>query len=255
MKIQYASDLHLEFSQNTNFLQEIPLIVSGDILLLAGDISYLGDRRLNRHRFWDWASDHYEKVYVLPGNHEFYGGYDLSNTLDGFELKIRPNVCWVNNRVIREESVDFIFTTLWSPVPAARLMEVEYGMMDCQRIRYLGRRFAAIDYDEVFGKCFRFLKHALETSEARQKVVITHHVPTNRCNPEKYRGSVLNDAFVVELEDFISGEAVDYWIYGHSHANMPLVDINGTKIVSNQLGYVKYDEHLSFRLDASIELD
>ena len=37
MKIQYASDLHLELSGNSKYVKEIPFEVSGDILVLAGD--------------------------------------------------------------------------------------------------------------------------------------------------------------------------------------------------------------------------
>lgn len=68
MKIQYASDLHLEFADNWRFLKENPLQVTGDILVLAGDIGYLGDENYSKHPFWDWASENYQQVIACMGN-------------------------------------------------------------------------------------------------------------------------------------------------------------------------------------------
>ena len=73
MKIQYASDLHLEFADNWRYLKENPLQVTGDILVLAGDIGYLGDENYSKHPFWDWASENYRhyKIFCVNGNTGF----------------------------------------------------------------------------------------------------------------------------------------------------------------------------------------
>jgi len=77
MKIQYASDLHLEFRDNARYLRDNPMIPVGDILLLAGDIGYLDDDNYSVHPFWDWASDNFHQTLVIPGNHEFYIRFHL----------------------------------------------------------------------------------------------------------------------------------------------------------------------------------
>lgn len=65
MKIQYCSDLHLEFSANSSYLKLNPLEVVGDVLLLAGDICYLSANDSYPHPFWDWASENYKQVIEL----------------------------------------------------------------------------------------------------------------------------------------------------------------------------------------------
>lgn len=46
-------------------------------LVPVGDV-YIGDQNYHNHPFWDWVSDNYQQVLVVPGNHEFYKYYDLS---------------------------------------------------------------------------------------------------------------------------------------------------------------------------------
>lgn len=83
MRIQFASDLHLEFADNWRYLKQHPLDKTGDVLVLAGDIGYLGDDNYSKHPFWDIVSEQYEQVLVVPGNHEFYKFYDIATLRDG----------------------------------------------------------------------------------------------------------------------------------------------------------------------------
>lgn len=58
-------------------MEEHPLEVTGDILLIAGDTAYLdtpksGQDSYTRYSFWDWAAEHYRQVIVCFGNHDFY---------------------------------------------------------------------------------------------------------------------------------------------------------------------------------------
>ena len=97
MTIQYASDLHLEFPENQNFIERGGIVPAGDVLVLAGDVSYLGDRKMWKRPFWDWCAEHFRETFVVPGNHEFYGGFDIGRTMPDFELDVRPNVRYLNS--------------------------------------------------------------------------------------------------------------------------------------------------------------
>ena len=254
MRIQYASDLHLEFGDNTKWLKDHPLVPSADILVLAGDIGYLGDANYRTHPFWDWASKNFRQVIVVPGNHELYKFYDINELHEGWTLEIRPNVKAYYNSVIHlDEDTDLIASTLWAYVPPAEEYLTERCVSDFKRIRNGEFRLSVQRFNEEHLKCRSFILNALEESKASRIIVATHHVPSFELMSSEFRNSSINGAFTVELGRFIADSLIDCWIYGHSHRNIDKT-IGNTRCLSNQLGYVFQNEHLTFRPDAVIEL-
>ena len=247
LKIQFVSDLHLEFNENRVWLETHPLEVTGDILLIAGDTAYLDVPESERdtysqYAFWDWASEHYKQVIVCLGNHDFYGYYDLATIPDEYCKEIRHNVHAYYNKVISIGDVDIIVSTLWAFIEPFNAYQTEKGVSDFYRILYNGHRLTADDFNEEHERCFDFIRKAVKESKAQTKIVLTHHVPTQLCTAEEFRGSSINGAFTVELGGYIADSGIDYWIYGHSHRNID-AKIGKTHILSNQLGYISHGEY------------
>lgn len=250
MTIQYASDLHLEFRENKGFLKTNPLQPAGDVLVLAGDIVPFAE--INKHKdFFSFVSDNFAATYWIPGNHEYYG-FDLATKCRVLNEKIRSNVFLVNNTSVIGENVKMIFSTLWSKISPANEWQIERNMNDFHVIKNGKHRFTVERYNELHAESLSFLENELTTETGLKKVATTHHVPTRLNYPEQYKGSVLNEAFAVELFELVEKTTPDVWIYGHSHSNTPDFEIGKTRMLTNQLGYVKYGEQVSFKTINSI---
>ena len=243
MNIQFASDLHLEFPENSSFIKENPLMPVGDILILAGDIVPFSiiDRCDD---FFSYISDNFRKTFWIPGNHEYYYS-DIADKSGSFVENIKNNVFLLNNTSIIEEDVKLIFSTLWSNISDTHRWTIENSMNDFRVIKNKGNRFSSLRYNELHQEAMLFLSNELK-QKSTKTVVVTHHTPTLLNYPEKYKGSTLNEAFAVELFDFIEENQPDYWLYGHTHSNTPDFEIGNTKLRTNQLGYVEYNEHRDF---------
>ena len=255
MKIQFISDLHLEFDESREFLQKHPIIPVGDILVIAGDAIYLGDREMMAYPFFDWCSEHFRETLIVPGNHEFYGGYDIAGTLDGFELKLRPNVRYLNNRSWREGDVELFFTTLWLNLSLAEQFNAQMRMNDFEHGVFGGRRFEAFDVNGLHKRCTDWLAGALDGSDARKKVVVTHHCPF--IDPEKVRflGKWAAPCYMTDKGPFMETHRPDCWIHGHVHfIRSRGVRVGQTIVHSNPLGYVFEDEATSFDNQMTINI-
>ena len=91
MNIQFTSDLHLEIPKNNRYFQQEKITPFADILILAGD-TMCWDENYLQHPFWDEISSAFEQVLVVPGNHEFYKGFDLASLHKSASGTIRNNV-------------------------------------------------------------------------------------------------------------------------------------------------------------------
>jgi predicted phosphodiesterase len=251
MKIQYASDLHLEFSDNYSYLKRNPLKPVGDILVLAGDIGYLDDDNYRRHPFWDWASDNFSQVIVTVGNHELYKYYDLAQISQGLVYSVKNNVKCYYNAVVKIDNIDLIVSTLWAKIRLEEAYSTEQSVSDFHRILYENGFLTWEKFNREHDRCFSFIKTEVGNSSAEHIIVVTHHVPSFQLSSPDFKNSGINGAFTVELSDFIETSPVEYWIYGHSHRNIDRV-IGKTCCITNQLGYVSHKEHLTFNPEKMI---
>ena len=251
MKLQYCSDLHLEFPDNKEYILDNPIDPTADILILAGDIVPFAV--MDKHNdFFDYISRNFKMTYWIPGNHEYYY-YNVDSS--GFlETKIRENIFLVNNCVKEISGVNLIFSTLWSNISESRRWLIQQSLSDFKVIKYKDHLFNVDDYNALHKESLEFIQNALATKSNNNTIVVTHHPPTFVKYPEKYVNSKINEAFATNLTSLIEDSTIDYWIYGHHHSNVGDFQIGNTKLVTNQLGYVKYNENAGYSNKAIISL-
>jgi predicted phosphohydrolase len=144
MKLQYCSDLHIEFPDNKEYILDNPIEPTGDILILAGDIVPFAV--MGKHNdFFDYISRNFKMTYWILGNHEYYY-YNVYSS--GFlETQIRENIYLVNNCVKEISGVKLIFSTLWSNISQAKHFSIQNALSDFKAIKYNDRLFNVDDYN------------------------------------------------------------------------------------------------------------
>lgn len=217
MKIQYISDIHLEYLERSDIETLTTSLTSrGEVLILGGDI---GDPRQtdSRYRcFLESVCSKFKKVFVIAGNHEFY-----HSQIDMNKAKIRkicceiPNISFLDNSVEDYEGYRWIGSTQWSQI----------GSPDCSSNDF--KNIENLDY-EAYNRMHldsvTFLNHELKTATQLnlKAIVITHHVPIYALTVPKFstdsdkdrsqwcHGNL--DDLVQEYNGIIKG-----WFYGHLH--------------------------------------
>ena len=158
MKIQYMSDLHIEFAENSRYIKYNEFPVTGDVLVLAGDTFYLNNTVAPLSKFWKWASATYRQVLIVPGNHEYYQFYDVMERGLQWKWMLKDNVGIYQNQVVRIDNTDFILSTLWSNIPAQDEYFVWKGLNDFRQTKYKGKLIQVNEYNQLHQFCLDFVK-------------------------------------------------------------------------------------------------
>lgn len=237
MKIQLASDLHLESTLRA-FPGErlIAPAYGADILVLAGDIAN-GMQAIDL--FKDWPVP----VLYIAGNHEFYGHSLEQTRADLAKDAAGTSIRFLDNATADFGGVRFLGCTLWtdyrlySDCPQSELMRnAERCINDHRRIQFHGVHFRAADALHEHEQSCAWLERELARPYDGKTVVITHHGPHPRSIHSRYAGDPTNAAFVSNLERLLL--CTDLWLHGHVHDSFDYIE-SGCRVIANPLGYAR----------------
>ncbi len=235
MKIQLASDLHLEFLAR-NFPEEILIkpVPGADLLVLAGDIQN-GTQAIEL--FKDWPVP----VLYVAGNHEFYGQAWEQLRIDLREQCEGSNIHFLDNTRIDVAGVRFLGCTLWTDFsqssigPDKAMRHVEQRLNDFKRIRTQTHGLTPLETVLDHQQSVQWLERELQRPYAGRTVVISHHAPHPLSIHPRYQGDALNAAFASDLTELVA--QADLWLHGHVHDSFDY-RVGGCRVVANPAGYI-----------------
>jgi Icc-related predicted phosphoesterase len=228
MKIAYISDLHLEFHITKIEPEDV------DVLILAGDIcSVSSSYEFLWNMFLDEMAEKIKKIFIVMGNHEFYGS-SLESGKSQLEhiIKKYNNVVLLDDSVEHYQGVGFYGATLWTNFYNENIIEVLYAK------KFMNDFYAISNNttDKIINKNKETLDWLYNIELVSNKnIMISHHLPHRKCISERFKNNPVNGSFVCDVpEDIIN--KFDFWIHGHSHDSLEIY-INRTKVIRNPVGY------------------
>jgi len=252
-QLQVASDLHLEFHKNPIKNWRSLLKPSAPNLALVGDLCELHHKKL-WCGFIERLVPHWEHIFVVNGNHEFYVANKKPNytvsALKAAQKRWVEKKGWTNVHILEKESFDVgevrvLGCTLWSRVPVWAQEDVAGTMNDYRQIvvdeatepGHKMEWLSVADTNRWHEAAVRWLYDEIKATR-KYVVVLTHHAPlmSGTSAPEyEVKGRALTHGFATELSALFRPE-VKAWVFGHTHyaADFPF---RGARVVSNPKGY------------------
>lgn len=253
-RIQFASDLHIEFERGPADRVRVPVARETDAIVLAGDIhndlAGMDDfvRELARRA----------PVILVAGNHEYF-----THEFNGFRELLAawaasiPDVHFLENRAVALDGVTFLGATLWSDFGGAdpRLMKKAPTMMtDYAVIADAAGPQHRLTPERILAEhrqSLAFLDRELRARDPARTVVVTHHAPSLRSSGCK--GEDWDRLYGSDLDALIEQCGPALWIHGHVHESFEYA-IGRTTVACNPRGYLGYGVNAAFDPARSITL-
>lgn len=243
---QVMSDLHLEVS---NQYSSFHIPKAAPYLILAGDIGRLVDYE-SYLDFLRSQCSQFTRVFLVLGNHEFYGLSRDEGLRRAEQLEQEPDL--IGKLVVLNQTritldtlpgITILGCTLQSWIPPEAREIVEAKVHDFQRIKNWTVDSHVIEHTsdvDWLQKQIKLIRNEESTSNHRI-VVITHHAPSiQESSRPSNIGSPLSSAFATDLLGTDGNPLLSdaqWWIFGHTHYCTEFSKGN-VKLISNQRGYV-----------------
>ncbi|OIW23863.1 hypothetical protein CONLIGDRAFT_637104 [Coniochaeta ligniaria NRRL 30616] len=250
---QILSDLHLEIGQQYQQFQVPPKAPN---LVLAGDIGRLIDYD-DYLQFLASQTSSFERVFLVLGNHEFYGMTFDAGIARARQLEKEPSL---GGRLVllhqtrcddQDSGVTVLGCTLWSNIPAQSASVTAAKINDFKKIQ----GWTVDAHNTRFTSDLAWLEKQLRTisaaptvpgsgsvtsTEKRTVLVVTHHAPciegTSRPKDSSNPWSAAFATDVLNTREWCDS-GVSCWVFGHTHYTTEMVR-QGVRVMSNQRGYV-----------------
>lgn len=243
IKVQVISDLHLEVGKQYS---SYTFPACAPFLLLGWDIGRLVDYD-EYLRFIELQASRFRKIFLVLGNHEFYGLDYESGLKKAQELTKEPTLSGKLVLLHRtrwddpNSSLTILGCTLWSRIPEEVCDLVETKINDFKRIQgWTSHRHNAVHAEEVQWLHDQVAHTATCDSPLgeRRILIATHHAPCIEGTSRPTDSSNLwTSAFATDLLDQHDWNVVQVWAFGHTHYSTDM-SRNGVRLVANQRGYV-----------------
>ncbi len=226
MRINYFSDVHLEFGS------QISPDNDADIIIAAGDIGIF-KQGIN------WLKQINKPIIYVAGNHEFYG-YEYNQTLAMLREECKDSsIHFLENDVFIYKNIRFLGCSLWADLFLEGDKKAEAlgkTLNDFRRITYKDKAFNQTAFSKLHAYSKQWLQRELAKPFTGQTVVVTHHAPTE-WSWDDSKNRLKKIAYCTDLRYLFHEYEIEAWFHGHIHSPGDY-RIAGARILSNPRGYV-----------------